>query len=146
MRVAQRKDSDKKPMGNFLGHFKAPRCSESSASSYHPAAEMAEGNVCQRTPQSTALSHSAKSPLLGISACWLQGLVAPKHGHMLPPAVAQQSWQRKTSMREQGEFLNQHSRLLFMWISTYPSVHPGDRGNGWRNINSAEGQVRTIIF
>lgn len=25
----------------------------------------------------------------------LQGLVAPRHGHVLPPAVAQQSWQGK---------------------------------------------------
>lgn len=30
--------------------------------------------------------------------------------------------------------------------STYPSVHPGDRDNGWRNIKSADGRVRTIIF
>lgn len=69
MRAAQCKDSDKKPVGNFLGHFKAPRRSQSSASSYRPAAETAEGNVCQRTPPSTALSQSAKSPLLGISVC-----------------------------------------------------------------------------
>lgn len=95
MRAAQCKDSDKKPVGNFLGHFKAPRRSQSSASSYRPAAEMAEGNVCQWTPPSTALSQSTKSPLLGISVCRLQGLVAPRHGHVLPPAVAQQSWQGK---------------------------------------------------
>ena len=146
MRVAQCKDSDKKPVGKFLGHFKAPRCSQSSASSYHPAAEMAEGNVCQRMPPSTALSHSAKSPLPGISVCQLQGLVAPRHRHVLPPAVAQQPWQRKTGMREQGQFLNQHSSLLLMWTSTYPLVHPGDRGSGWRNMNSAGGQVKVITF
>lgn len=51
MRAAQCKDSDRKSVGNFLGHFKAPSCSQSSASSYRPAAEMAKGTCASEHPQ-----------------------------------------------------------------------------------------------
>lgn len=64
MRAAQCKDSDRKSVGNFLGHFKAPSCSQSSASSYRPAAEMAKGTCASEHPQAPP-SAAAQSHL-----CW----------------------------------------------------------------------------
>jgi len=49
-------------------------------------------------------------------------------------------------VREQEEYLNQHCSLLLMWASTYPLVHPGDRGSDWSTINSAGEQVKVITF
>lgn len=47
MRAAQQKGYNQKTLRNFLGYFKAPRCSQSSLSNYCPAAEMIEGRVYQ---------------------------------------------------------------------------------------------------
>lgn len=128
----------KKPAGNFLGHFKASRCSQSSASSYHPTAQVAEGCASEHPQHYPQPQHS--------QLCWPPaGTMAQILGHVFPPTVPQQPWQKRTGMGEQGGFLNQHSSLLLMWTSTYSSLHPRDRGS-WRNRNSAGEPVKVITF
>lgn len=123
-------------MGNFLGHFKASRCSQSSASSYHPTAELC-------VPVKPPRHHpQPQSCLLGISECRNPSPEPQAHApsHCTTAALAEKNCHGGT-----GQILNQHSSLLLLWDSTYPLLHPGDRGS-WRNRNSAWGQVKVITF
>lgn len=99
----------KKPAGNFLGHFKASRCSQSSASSYHPTAEVA-----------ALTSATAQSPLLATCRNHGPDAWARVPSHCTTAALAEKNWHGGTggifkSAQQPSAHVDQH---IFIFTST----------------------------
>lgn len=106
-------------MGSFLGHFKASGCSQSSASSYHPTAELAE--ACASDDPQAPRSATAQSCQLSSSECQCRNhgpeAQAPAPSHCTTAALAEKNWHGGTggifkSAQQSSAHVDQHIFII----------------------------------